>query len=148
MVELVYPALLDMSLNQCERRNLVNVCAAFMYHLCIYIYKRYTTHMYAYIIYLYTFMPHVLHCTKMQSFQETPIVSGKKTMNIHEHLNLNPTYRILSLRNAPFLRVAQEEQKKEVSEEWHRKAQQMADEAYAHRLHELKMSGHDEQEQL
>ena len=77
-------------------------------------------------------MPHVLHCTKMQSFQETPIVSGKKTMNIHEHLNLNPTYRILSLRNAPFLRVAQEEQKKEVSEEWHRKAQQMADEAYAH----------------
>jgi len=93
-------------------------------------------------------MPHVLHCTKMQSFQETPIVSGKKTMNIHEHLNLNPTYRILSLRNAPFLRVAQEEQKKEVSEEWHRKAQQMADEAYAHRLHELKMSGHDEQEQL
>ena len=44
--------------------------------------------------------------------------------------------------------LAQEEQKKEVSEEWHRKAQQMADEAYAHRLNELKMSGHDEQEQL
>eukprot|EP00435_Cladocopium_sp_Y103_P037254 s938_g9.t2 len=39
-----------------------------------------------------------------------------------------------------------EEQKKEVSEEWHQKAQQMADEAYAHRLNELKMSAHDEQE--
>eukprot|EP00438_Fugacium_kawagutii_P026737 Skav205683 [mRNA] locus=scaffold2655:9275:20729:- [translate_table: standard] len=39
-----------------------------------------------------------------------------------------------------------EEQKKEVPEEWHRKAQQMADEAYAHRLNELKMSPHDEQE--
>jgi hypothetical protein len=47
-----------------------------------------------------------MFCTKMQSFQETPVVSGKKTMNIHEHLNLNPTYHILSLRNAPFLRVA------------------------------------------
>eukprot|EP00434_Breviolum_minutum_P034880 symbB.v1.2.030877.t1/scaffold3524.1/size54796/2 len=39
-----------------------------------------------------------------------------------------------------------EEQKKEVPEEWHKKAQQMADEAYAHRLKELQMSGHDEQE--
>eukprot|EP00439_Symbiodinium_sp_Y106_P013382 s2869_g1.t3 len=39
-----------------------------------------------------------------------------------------------------------EEQKKEVSEEWHKKAQQMADEAYAHRLGELKMSAHDESE--
>ncbi|CAK9001932.1 von Willebrand factor A domain-containing protein 8 (PEX7-binding protein 2) (P7BP2), partial [Durusdinium trenchii] len=39
-----------------------------------------------------------------------------------------------------------EEQKKEVSEEWHKKAQQMADEAYAHRLKELKMSAHDETE--
>ncbi|CAE7027981.1 unnamed protein product [Symbiodinium natans] len=39
-----------------------------------------------------------------------------------------------------------EEQKKEVSEEWHKKAQQMADEAYAHRLSELKMSAHDETE--
>ncbi|CAE7780682.1 unnamed protein product [Symbiodinium sp. CCMP2592] len=39
-----------------------------------------------------------------------------------------------------------EEQKNEVSEEWHKKAQQMADEAYAHRLGELKMSAHDESE--
>ncbi|CAE7832622.1 Vwa8 [Symbiodinium sp. CCMP2592] len=39
-----------------------------------------------------------------------------------------------------------EEQKNEVSEEWYKKAQQMADEAYAHRLGELKMSAHDESE--
>lgn len=39
-----------------------------------------------------------------------------------------------------------EEQKEEVSEEWHNKARQMADEAYAHRLSELKMSAHDESE--
>ena len=44
--------------------------------------------------------------------------------------------------------ASEEEQKKEVSEEWHKKAQQMADEAYAHRLKELQMSGHDEQEPL
>lgn len=43
---------------------------------------------------------------------------------------------------------SEEEQKKEVPEEWHKKAQQMADEAYAHRLKELQMSGHDEQESL
>ncbi|CAJ1380979.1 unnamed protein product [Effrenium voratum] len=39
-----------------------------------------------------------------------------------------------------------EDQKTEVPEEWHKKAQQMADEAYANRLRELKMSAHDEQE--
>ena len=59
-------------------------------------------------------------------------------------LDLNPN----KPREKSLLVPAQEEQKKEVSEEWHRKAQQMADEAYAHRLNELKMSGHDEQEQL
>ena len=63
--------------------------------------------------------------------------------NSDEDLKLKPNETV---RSAPVL--AQEEQKKEVSEEWHRKAQQMADEAYAHRLNELKMSGHDEQEQL
>lgn len=39
-----------------------------------------------------------------------------------------------------------EEQKKEVPEEWHEAAKKMADEAYAHRLNELEMNGHDENE--
>lgn len=39
-----------------------------------------------------------------------------------------------------------EDQKKEVSEDWHRQAQKMADEAYAHRLKELSLAPASERE--